>query len=385
VKRVSWLALFWLGSIGVASGEDTLSDEQILGPPPGLHVDSARLRFTHFDQEGRGYQSKADRHGAYLPGSERLRVEQPELEVTALQGKLSHRLFVPVDIVTAASSDALDVTTSASRMNEAATFDLTSDYRPSPELDGMVHVAFHVEEPYRSWQVGGGLSRALADDNAVFSVSVHQLLDELDRFDIRGNRFGRVYRSTSNANLGLSQLLSPTTVASLQYGGTFQHGELSNTWNAVPLQLGTLGREYLPRTRGRHALRARVAQALPWDAALHVSYRFYADSWHVVAHSLEYALYQRLSRVFYLRADYRVHSQNAPAFWMLHANLSDNPRTADSDLASLTAQTVGGAAALDLPLRGGVRELHIDLGYERYFRSNDLRVNIYTCAVGFRF
>jgi hypothetical protein len=70
---------------------------------------------------------------------------------------------------------------------------------------------------------------------------------------------------------------------------------------------------------------------------------------------------------------------------MLHADLSANPRTADSDLASFTAQTVGGAAALDLPLRGGVRELHFDLGYERYFRSNDLRVNIYTCAVGFRF
>jgi hypothetical protein len=385
VRRVCLSLLLWLVPLGVASGEDALSDEQILGPPQGVHVESARLRFTHFDQEGRGYQSKADRHGVYLPGSEHLRVEQPELELTARQGALSHRLFVPVDIVTAASSDALDTTSSASRMNEAATFDLTSNYRPSPEIDGMVHVAFHVEEPYRSWQVGGGVSRSLAEDNAVLSFSVHQLLDELDRFDIHGNRFGRVYRSTSNANLGLSQLLSPTTVASLQYGGTLQHGELSNTWNAVPLQLGILGREYLPRTRGRHALRARVAQALPWGAALHASYRFYADSWHVVAHTLEYALYQRLSRAFYLRADYRMHIQDAPSFWALKMPKTVRPRTADSDLAELYAQTVGGAVAMDLPLRGGVRELHIDLGYERYFRSNDLRVNIYTCAVGFRF
>ncbi|MFI5306983.1 MAG: DUF3570 domain-containing protein [Polyangiales bacterium] len=371
--------------LAVASGEDTLSDEQILGPPQGVHIESARLRFTHFDQEGRGYQSKADRHGVYLPGSEQLRVEQPELEVKATQGAFSHRVFVPVDIVTAASSDALDTTSSASRMNEAVTFDLTSDYRPTPEIDGMVHVAFHVEEPYRSWQVGGGVTRSLADDNAVLSVSVHQLLDELDRFDIHGNRFGRVYRSTSNVNVGLSQLLSPTTVASLQYGGTLQRGELSNTWNAVPLLLGMLGREYLPRTRARHALRARVAQALPWDAALHVSYRFYADSWQVIAHSLEYALYQRLSRTFYLRADYRIHTQNAPSFWTLQSPKDASPRTADSDLATLRAQTVGGAAAMDLPLRGPVRELHIDLGYERYFRSNDLHVNIYTCALGFRF
>jgi hypothetical protein len=60
-------------------------------------------------------------------------------------------------------------------------------------------------------------------------------------------------------------------------------------------------------------------------------------------------------------------------------------RSADSDLAGLHAQTVGGGLAIDLDSVGQLRRMHADVGYERYFRSNDLRVNVYTCAVGFGF
>jgi hypothetical protein len=54
-------------------------------------------------------------------------------------------------------------------------------------------------------------------------------------------------------------------------------------------------------------------------------------------------------------------------------------------LAELRAQTLGGGAALDFASVGAVQNLHIDVGYDRYFRTNDLRVNVYTCGVGFRF
>jgi hypothetical protein len=384
-RRALLAAALLLLPLGVAAEGYKLSDENILGPPPGLQVQSLRLRFTHFDQEGRGYQSQADRHGARLPGSEELRVEQPQLELVATQGKLTHRLYVPVDVVTAASADAIDTMSSASRVNEAVNVDLTTTYHHSAALDALVRVAFHAEEPFRSWQIGAGGAHTFAEDNAVLSASVHQLLDELDRFNQYGTRFGRVYRSTTNANLGLTQLLSPTTVANVSYGATLQRGELSNTWNAVALTNGKLGREFLPRSRLRHAVVARIAQALPWDAALHASYRFYADSWQIFAHTLEYDLYQRLGRALYVRFDYRIHTQNAPPFWTTMADRTTRPRTADSDLAELNAQTLGGALNIDVPAGGGVRDVHVDVGYERYFRSNHLRVNVYTCGVGFRF
>jgi hypothetical protein len=385
IGRALFVLALLLFPFGVAAGEDSLSDAKILGEPAKMTVESVRLRLSYYDQNGHGYQSQAERQGTFGKGSEMLLVEQPQLELVATQGKLTHRLWVPVDIVTAASADALDIVSSASRKNEAGSVDLTTTYHADGGTDASLRVAVHMEEPFRSFQMGTGFNHSFAEDNAVISASLNQTLDEFDRFDIQGTRKGRVYRTSTNANLGLTQLLSATTVGHVGYGGTIQLGELSNTWNAVPLDSGRLGLEHLPRTRYRHALDARIVQALPWAAALHASYRLYTDSWRILAHTFEGSVFQRLSRVLYLRLSYRFHTQDAPPFWTASAAPTAWYRTADSDLAQLHAHTLGGGAVLDLPSVGNVQSLHIDLGYDRYFRSNDLRANVYTCGVGFRF
>ena len=385
MRRAFLLLALLLFPLGMAAGEDNLSDEKILGQPEKMTVESLRLRLSYYDQSGRGYQSQAERQGTFGKGSEMLLVEQPQLELVASQGKLTHRLWVPVDIVTAASADAIDIMSGASRQNEAGSVDLTTTYHANAATDASLRVAVHMEEPFRSFQLGTGFSHSFAEDNAVVSASFNQTVDEFDRFDTQGTRKGRVYRTSANANVGLTQLLSATTVGHIGYGGTIQQGELSNTWNAVPLDNGKLGLEHLPRSRYRHALDGRVVQALPWAAALHASYRLYIDSWRILAHTFEGSLFQRLARAFYLRVSYRFHSQGAPPFWSASAGSTERFRTADSDLEQLRAQTLGGGAVLDLPSVGNVQSLHIDVGYDRYFRSNDLRANVYTCGVGFRF
>ena len=69
-----------------------------------------------------------------------------------------------------------------------------------------------------------------------------------------------------------------------------QRGELGNTWNSVLLAPSSRGPEELPDERVRHAMVARLAQYLPWDAALHLYYRFYADDWGLMAHTAEVEL-----------------------------------------------------------------------------------------------
>ena len=55
-------------------------------------------------------------------GSEYLQVFEPMFYLRARQNeKVTHTVSVPVDIITSASTDAVDVTTSASRQNEAGT------------------------------------------------------------------------------------------------------------------------------------------------------------------------------------------------------------------------------------------------------------------------
>jgi hypothetical protein len=135
----------------------------------------------------------------------------------------------------------------------------------------------------------------------------------------------------------------------------------------------------------RHALVARAAQWLPWNGALRLYYRFYADDWGIVAHSIEGQLMQRLTPEVYVGGLYRFHTQTGPRFFTTLAPLDATYRVADSDLAPLDSQTVGGRIVMDLPLRGEVRALHMELSCERYVRTNDLWINIVSWATGFRF
>ena len=365
--------------------------------PPAYRIESAAVRYTHFAQTGsKGYQSAAGPPGG--PGLEDATIEQPQAEVVAKLGdRLTERLWVPVDIITAASPDhsrfgkpidaPVDAISTPSRVNSAETLDTLTTYRWSAVTDVSFRAAFHIEEPFQSWSLGLGITRSLAEDNAVIGASVNQVMDWFDRFNLNGTRKSRGSRSTTNVNLTLTQLLSPTTIGALSYGGTVQTGTLINTWSSVLLADGNRGEERLPRLRQRHALAGRLAQWLPWQGALKLSYRAYLDDWGIAAQTVEAELAQRVLPWLHVRATGRFHHQTATRYFTTAADPADTTgfRTADSDLDGFDARTIGGAMVVDWPLTRWGQDVHADIGYERYSRSNGLRVDIGTCALGIRF
>jgi hypothetical protein len=351
----------------------------------GLHLQSVMTRVTGFDQFGYGYQAQGG-PTALSPGSERLTVFEPQVELIFAQGdRLTHRVWIPVDVVTNASPDAIDVVTSASRHVEAGSIDWTTTYRADRSVDLSMRSGVHLENPFRSWDSGMAIRRSYADDATVVSASALEVFDWFDHFNIHGDRSGHTDRNGTTGSVGLSQVLTPTTVASVNYGLTVQEGTMGNTWNSVPLAGGGRGAELLPDQRLRHALVGRVAQWLPWNGALRLYYRFYADDWGIVAHSVEAQLMQRLSPELYLGGTYRFHTQTGATFFTPLAPLGATLRVADSDLAPLDSETVGAKIVMDFPLAGEIRALHLELACERYVRTNDLRVNIVSWATGFRF
>ena len=151
---------------------------------------------------------------------------------------------------------------------------------------------------------------------------------------------------------------------------------------------GTRGEEVFPRERDRHALAARLAQWLPWQGALKLYARAYLDDWGIRAVTGEAEVVQRAGPWLHFRANYRYHRQTAVEFFTIAADpLAPGPRTSDSDLSAFTATTLGIAVAASLPpiALGSLRDIHLDLGYERYVRSNNLDVDITTCGLGFSF
>jgi hypothetical protein len=301
-------------------------------------------------------------------------------------------LFAPVDIVTSASANAIDrppappdVISSASQVNEAAALEWRASYKMDPSTEWSSLAGFHFEEPLRSWNIGLGTKQGFADDNTVIGISGNIVFDWFDGYKLHGMSRGRVARTSDNGNVAVTQLLSPTTIGEVSYGLTVQTGELGNTWNIVPLSDGRVGSEILPRLRTRQAVVGRLAQWLPWNGAMHAYYRYYWDDWGITAHTIDLELRQRLLPWLFVLAEYRWHTQTAADFFTTMGSASSPKlRTADSDLGDFRSQAFGMEARCDLWVVGATGA-ELGLGYERYVRSNDLGVNVYTWATGFHF
>ena len=381
-----------LGVAAAAAGEPAAYDDSdVLEERQRVRVERVETRITAYDQKGLGYQSQAGPLEG--PGSQTLHVLQGQAELVIQQGEqLTHRLWVPVDVVTSASADAIDhyypekpdVISRASAQNVASQVEYNLSVRADDVTTWTGGVAFHHEENFLSWMLSLEYERSFADDNATLSVAMNQVLDWFDAFALGGKRAGRASRSSTNLNFGFSQLLSASTLASVSYGLTLQRGELSNTWNSVPTSSGGRAREFLPRERERHAASVGLQQYLPWRAALKLGYRLYGDDWESTAHTLEAALHQRFGTSLLLGVNYRFHRQTAVSFYTERAAPETPYITADSDLSALVTHTFGGDATLLLPTRR-FGTLFLTCAYDRYFRSDELRVNVATWASGFRF
>jgi hypothetical protein len=128
--------LLGTGALGLAwlfAAPSLRSQARPRDPLADLRVEQMAFRFSIFQQEGRGLQSQAEidrTPGAAIQrGSEHAWIFQPMLSAIIRQDRnTTHSLTLPVDIVTAASPDALnpDVQTNASRENEAAGLDLVT-------------------------------------------------------------------------------------------------------------------------------------------------------------------------------------------------------------------------------------------------------------------
>ncbi len=361
---------------------------------PGPRLESVEVALTAFEQDGAGYQSQAGRRVSD-PGSERLTVFEPQVLASIRQSaRVRHQVWIPFDMVTSASANATDsrrtppdMMSQASRQNQAGTLDWTTTYAARRGTDVALRDAFHLEENFRSWTTALSASQSLAEDNATVSAAASHTYDWFDSYDPLGHRLGRTNRTTTHGTVGASQILTPTTVVHAAYGLSVQYGTLGNTWNTVPLPYDRRVNEDLPRSRVRHAASARFAQYLPWDGALKGHYRFYADDWGLVAHTAELQLHQRFTGTLRARASYRFHDQSGVDFFTTMAAPDQAPRASDSDLAPFRAHAVGGKLTLELP-RGRsspLRELRFEAGFEHYWRTDGLRVNVALWQSALRF
>jgi hypothetical protein len=160
-------------------------------------------------------------------------------------------------------------------------------------------------------------------------------------------------------SLSLSQILTRNLIADFNYELLTDQGYLANPYRKIRyLSPGvgegfTLADQVYPNTRTSNAGSLQMKYFLSWRAAVSGSYRFFRDTWGIVAHTFEVDYTQPWNR-WILDASLRYYTQTHADFYsdlFPYANYQ-NFMARDRELATFNSYTVGVAASYQFHVPG---------------------------------
>jgi hypothetical protein len=153
----------------------------------------------------------------------------------------------------------------------------------------------------------GGLTEArwwTEDKNTVLALGFEAYVDDLSS---SSNPLVDESRRSRNALFGITQVISPTQI--LQSNVTFHYSE---GYHSDPYKLA----DRRPTQRHLWAWLTRYNQFFDGsEGALHLSYRYAADTWSVQSHMIEASWYQPLGDAWMLRPRLRYYTQERADFY----------------------------------------------------------------------
>jgi hypothetical protein len=191
-------------------------------------------------------------------------------------------------------------------------------------------------------------------------------------------------KHTNDAILGVTQVLDPLTFVTLNVSLGRSTGELAEPHKFVEKGIDILPglvleesfAENSPNERNRESVYASINRAFPkLKGAIEGSYRFYADSYGIVAHTLQVDWQQHVGPQVILEPMVRLYQQSAARFY--YYNLDDTPivpvripngtgpyYSSDFRLSAEDSTSFGLKATWKASER-----IHLDASYERYALS----------------
>ena len=159
--------------------------------------------------------------------------------------------------------------------------------------------------------------------------------------------------------LGISQILTRNLIADFNYSLLTDQGYLANPYRKIRYlspgqgQGFTLADQVYPNTRTSNAASITLKYYLPWRASLTGEYRFFRDTWGIVANNVE-ADYTWPWRHWVFDGTVRWYTQTHADFYSdlyPYANYA-NFMARDRELASFTDWTVGASASYQFKVPG---------------------------------
>ncbi len=174
-------------------------------------------------------------------------------------------------------------------------------------------------------------TEALLDPDALPYIDTSAFNDQIEF--LPGDRILRGQRQDWATRFGLTQVLTKDAFVETNLGYTRSTGFLENPYKVVEVAFidpeqqllappgGSVGTvrallEERPDTRNQWTWDARYVQYIePFDASLHLGYRFFSDDWGIDAHTFESSLGQPLGRGWTATPWVRYYSQDAADFY----------------------------------------------------------------------
>jgi hypothetical protein len=219
------------------------------------------------------------------------------------------------------------------------------------------------ESDYEANTAYAGLSHDLFGDLTTISLSFSRGWDTVQQRDaitggVDPNFFERVDRRTYR--VGLSQVLTRNVIVGATYETITDEGFLNNPYRTVRYVDPTSGTGYsfedeiYPRTRTSNAVSLRGRYFLPYRAAVSAEYRYFNDTWGILAHTGEVGYTHPWGPKWIFEAKYRYYTQEAADFYsdLFPRAQAQNFLGRDKELSTFVSNTIGVGASYEFP--GGI-------------------------------
>ena len=231
-----------------------------------------------------------------------------------------------------------------------------------------------VERDYKSQTPSISVSRDFFQRNTTLTMGYSHQFDEIMGAYMPVSED----KDVNNYAVSLTQVLTPWTIAQMGYTLSDGSGYMGTGNRKVLLDDSSEINEFLPEERGREAVGFRIAQWLPTNGSLQLSYRYYTDNWEIASNTWQVQINQYVTADLLVRGEYRYYDQSEAYFVKDSYTGAEKYLTSASTLRAFNADLYGVKCIYTIK---GSRDWDLEAKYERYTQSNDLEANIFMLGI----
>ncbi len=181
--------------------------------------------------------------------------------------------------------------------------------------------AYSKESDYESYGLSLNDAITFNDKNTILQFGISHNFDSVLNELISGAPRAWQDKASTEAIIGISQLLTPKTIFSANFTFGYESGFLSDPYRLTEFvypghQFGVVRNENRPGVLSKEIFLTSITQFIqPLNASIEGSYRFYHDSYDVYANTLSLTWHQWLGKHVILEPAFRFYEQSSASFY----------------------------------------------------------------------